>query len=69
MLCAPLVALAPPQLPEALQAVAFVELHVRVEVPPLGTTVGYAASVAVGMTLTVTEDGVLTPPGPVQVRE
>jgi hypothetical protein len=54
-----------------VQDVAFVELHVSVEDPPLATVVGIAVKVAVGMTATATATtaGSLVPPGPVQVRE
>jgi hypothetical protein len=69
VLWAPLAALAPLQPPVALQAVAFVALHVKVDAPPLATEVGDAISVAVGMTLSVTEDTALVPPGPVQIME
>ena len=48
MLCVPLVALAPLQPPEAVHEVAFIELHVSVDVPPLATEVGAAPSEAVG---------------------
>jgi hypothetical protein len=44
----PLVASTPLQPPEAVQDVALVELHVKVETPPTATTVGFAAKVAVG---------------------
>jgi hypothetical protein len=49
--------------------VAFVELHVSVEDPPLATVDGTAVKVAVGMIATVAVTGALVPPGPVQVRE
>lgn len=42
------VALAPDQLPEAVQEVAFVEDQVSVEDPPLVTDLGFAASDTVG---------------------
>lgn len=66
----PDVALLPDHAPEAVHKVAFVELHVNVAEPPLGTVVGLAASVSVGAggaasTTTVT-DRVAVPPGPVQ---
>ena len=48
MLCVPLVAFVPLQLPEAVHAVAFVELHVSVEAAPLATDVGAALSEAAG---------------------
>ena len=70
MLCVPLVAFAPLQpAPEAVHAVALVELQVSVEVPPLAMTVGLATKVAVGMILTMTVDALLVPPVPVQVKE
>jgi hypothetical protein len=51
----PLVASAPLQPPEAVQEVAFVELHVSVDAPPPATVVGFAdnVTVAAGTTLTV----------------
>jgi len=70
VLCVPLVAFAPLQpAPEAVHAVALVELQVSVEVPPLAMTVGLATKVAVGMILTMTVDALLVPPVPVQVKE
>ncbi len=73
MLAVPLVAFAPVQPPDAVQAVALVELHVRVDAAPLATEVGAAASVTVGAgvtvaMLTVAEAGALVPPTPVQVN-
>jgi len=74
VLATPLAAFAPVQPPEAVQAVAFVELHVRVDAAPLATEVGAAARVTVGtgagavVTATVAVAGVLVPPGPVQVK-
>jgi hypothetical protein len=67
----PLLATAPLQPPEAVHAVALVELHVSVEVPPAATLVGFAVKVAVGtaVTATVTVAAVLVPPGPAQVSE
>jgi hypothetical protein len=69
--CVPLVALVPPQPPEATHVVAFVELHVNVEAPPLTTEVGFAVNVTVGTgaTLTVAVAMLLEPPAPVQVIE
>ena len=68
MLVDPLVALAPLQAPLAVQLVAFVELQVRVDEPPLATVVGEALRLAVGgvmiPTLTVR---VRLPPMPEQV--
>jgi hypothetical protein len=49
--------------------VALVELQVSVDVPPDATAVGFALSVAVGTTLTVTETAVLEPPAPLQTIE
>jgi hypothetical protein len=69
VLCVPLVALAPLQLPVAVQAVALVELQVSVEVPPLAMTEGAATKVAVGMMLTRTVDALLVPPVPEHVKE
>jgi hypothetical protein len=64
---------APLQPPEAAQAVALVELQVKVDVPPGATTVGLAVKVAVGaagaVTVTVAVAAALVPPGPVQVSE
>ena len=65
----PLGPFAPDQPPEAVQEVALVELHVRVDVLPLATAVGLAVRFAVGMMLTVALFTALVPPGPVQVRE
>ena len=71
MLCVPLVAFVPLQLPEAVHAVAFVELHVNVEAAPLATDVGFALKVAValGDTVTVAVAMLLGPPVPVQINE
>ena len=48
VLCVPLVALPPVQPPEAVHEVAFVELHVSVEPPPLAIDFGAAPRDAVG---------------------
>ena len=75
VVCVPLVARVPAQLPEAVQEVAPVELHVRVDAAPLATEVGLALKVAVGAagnvaeTATVAVAAELVPPGPVQVKE
>jgi hypothetical protein len=55
----------------AVQDVALVELHVSVEVPPLATEIGFAASVTVGVpgTVTVAVATLLVPPAPAQVNE
>ena len=50
----PLVALAPDQFPDAVQAVALVELQVRFEAPPVTTVVGFAVNVTAGAGATVT---------------
>jgi hypothetical protein len=65
------VALVPLQPPVAVHEVALVELHVSVEVPPLATDIGFAASVTVGVpgTVTVAVATPLVPPAPVQVNE
>ena len=60
----------PLQPPEALQDVAFVDVHERAEVAPLFTVLGLAAKVTVGaglVTVTVATCEAL-PPAPVQVR-
>jgi hypothetical protein len=41
--------LVPDQPPEAVHAVAFVELQLKVDVPPLFTVLGLAVSVTVGV--------------------
>jgi len=65
----PLVGSEPDQPPEAVHAVALVELHVRVEVWPLATDVGLALNDTVGaMAVTVTvADCDAEPPVPVHV--
>jgi hypothetical protein len=50
----PLVTWLPAQPPDAVQAVASVELQVRVEEPPLAMLVGVAVNVTVGGGTTVT---------------
>ena len=72
--CVPLVALLPLQpvpVPEAVQDVALVELHVSVDAAPLATDVGLAVSVSVGAgtTVTVAVATLLVPPVPLQVSE
>jgi hypothetical protein len=54
--CDPLVALDPDQAPEAVQEVALVDDHVRLDVPPLAIVLGLACRVttAVGVAVTVT---------------
>jgi hypothetical protein len=65
----PLVAKAPCQPPEPVQAVAFSELQLRVDSPPFATVVGDAESFAEGAAeVTMTSaDCAAVPPGPVQV--
>jgi hypothetical protein len=68
--CDPLVASVPDQPPEAVQEVAFVEVHVSVELFPDTTLVGLAVSVTVGagvVTATLADAEPL-PPVPVQVK-
>ena len=67
---APLVATGPLQPPDAVHAVACTELQVNVDVPPLATVVGEAASLTVGAdeTTTTSADCEAWPPGPVQVN-
>ena len=68
--CEPLIALLPVQPPEAVQAVALLEAHVRVELPPLAIVLGLALmlTVALGVLLTVTvADCAALPPVPVQL--
>jgi hypothetical protein len=70
VLCVPLVALMPLQFPDATHMVAFVELHVSVDAPPLATVVGFAvtATVGAGVTATVAVATLLVPPPPVQIN-
>jgi hypothetical protein len=65
----PLGASVPLQPPDALHALALVELHVSDAVPPSATALGVTESVAVGSGLTMTAvfTGALAPPGPEQV--
>ena len=66
--CVPDVALLPDQPPDAVQPVAFVVLHVRVEAEPDATLVGDAENVNVGADSTATATDCATePPVPVQV--
>jgi hypothetical protein len=72
VLCAPLVDLLPFQPPDAMHEVAFVELQLRVDVPPLATTDGFTVNVTVGMppfTTTVAVITPLVPPAPLQSSE
>ena len=64
-------AFAPDQPPEAVQEVALVADHVKVEALPLATVLGLALTLTVGagaaLTVTVADCAAL-PPAPVQVR-
>lgn len=68
--CDPLVDLVPVHEPAALQAVALVDDHVRVELPPEATEPGLALILTVGAGVAVTPvtvtvaDWVAEPPGP-----
>jgi hypothetical protein len=67
--CEPLIDLPPDQPPEAVQAVALVDDHVKVEAAPLFTVLGVAERLTVGaagVTETVAVC-VALPPVPVQV--
>jgi hypothetical protein len=66
----PLVATAPLQPPEAVHAVAFSEFQLKIDVPPLPTVVGDAASITagVGEATTTSADCDAEPPVPVQVN-
>ena len=67
----PVTAMAPDQAPEAVQEVALLDDHVRVEALPLATVLGLALklTVALGVALTVTvADCAALPPLPLQVR-
>ena len=55
-----------------MHEVAFVELQLRVEAPPLATTDGFTVNVTVGMppfTVTVAVTTLLVPPAPLQINE
>ena len=71
MLCDPLKALAPLHPPDAVQEVAFEELHVSVDAEPLATERGVAVSVsaAAPATVTVAVATALAPLAPLQVSE
>lgn len=66
----PLVATAPLQPPEAVHAVASLELQVKLELAPLATVVGAPVNVTAGAGLvtTTSADCEAEPPVPVQVR-
>lgn len=65
----PLAPSVPDQPPDAVQAMAFVELHVNVEVVLYAMLIGAAFNVAVGAGATVTtaEAAALVPPAPLHV--
>jgi hypothetical protein len=71
VLWVPLAASGPLQPPDAVQAVALVELQLNVAAPPLATTAADALRVTEGTGRTVTAmlDGKLVPPGPLQISE
>jgi hypothetical protein len=71
LLWLPLGANVPLHPPDAVQLVAFVDVHERVEAELLATEVGLAMSVTVGAgaTVTVAVAALLVPPEPVQVNE
>jgi hypothetical protein len=64
----PLVAIVPCQPPEAIQAVAFSALQVRLDFSPAATVAGVALSLTVGVLMTaISTDCVADPPVPSQV--
>jgi hypothetical protein len=67
----PLAASVPLQSPEAVHALALIELQLRVAPLPIGTSVGVAINCALGGAFTVmaTLAAWLVPPGPEQVSE
>jgi hypothetical protein len=72
----PEVAFSPDQPPEAVQEVALVEDHVRVDTPPLAMEIGFAVIETVGagggggVAVTLTwADALALPPSPLQVSE
>jgi len=69
VLCEPLVASLPVQPPEAVQDVALVEDHVKVEEAPLATVLGLAVRVTAGVAVVtdIVADCTALPPAPVQV--
>jgi hypothetical protein len=70
VLCVPLAGFVPLQAPEAVQAVALVELHVRVVEAPAPTAAAPADSFTVGADITVTVvSEVAVPAVPVQTNE
>lgn len=73
MLFEPVGAKVPVQPPDAVHDVALVELHVRVEEPPMATVVGLAVNTTVGtataVTVTAAVAGALAPPAPEHTSE
>jgi hypothetical protein len=69
VLSEPLLNFGPLQPPVAVQAVAFVELQLSSDEPPLETIVGLAVIDADGVTITVALALALVPPAPMQVSE
>lgn len=69
LLWLPLVASVPLQAPDAVQEVAWAELHDSVDSPPVTMTSGLAVSCTIGSALTMMASvaGWLVPPGPVHV--
>lgn len=73
--CVPLAPSEPVHPPEAVQAVALLELQVSIDVPPNATLMGDAVSAATGagggseLTVTVALAAALVPPGPEHVSE
>jgi hypothetical protein len=65
----PLAARLPLHPPEAVHAVAFVELQFKTAAAPGATVAGLAVSTTPGATFTVVLAGALVPPAPVQVNE
>jgi hypothetical protein len=68
--CEPLAGSLPVQAPAAVQAVALLALHFKVELLPEVTVLGVAVMVTVGAALVVVTVAVWVaePPGPLQVR-
>jgi len=70
--CEPLTARLPDQPPVAVQLVALVLFHVKVDAPPLATVVGFAVNVSVGAggvaAINTESEREMEPPGPEQLR-
>jgi hypothetical protein len=67
----PLIPTEPLHPPVAVQALALVDLHIKVALAPATTAAGVAVKVTVGAgrMLTVTTTGAVRPPGPTQASE